>query len=124
MDTFFATNKSGKSSQGHTCCQLFVTDKSFVYVVHMKSKGGVIQAIKKIAKDIGAPEEIICNAAFGQTSNDLYKFFIYIGTNLRALEEVNMWENKAEFYIGLIKDSVRKDTTESDCPIASWGYCV
>ena len=28
MDTFFATKNKGKSSRGHTCCQLFVTDKS------------------------------------------------------------------------------------------------
>ena len=27
MDTFFATKKRGKSMQGNTCCQLFVTDK-------------------------------------------------------------------------------------------------
>eukprot|EP00957_Ditylum_brightwellii_P086395 6573677-Ditylum_brightwellii.AAC.1 len=27
MDMFFATKKAGKSSQGNSCCQLFVTDK-------------------------------------------------------------------------------------------------
>ena len=36
MDTFFATKKGGQSSRGHTCCQLFVTDKGFIYVVPMK----------------------------------------------------------------------------------------
>ena len=36
MDTFFATKKGGKSSRGHSCCQLFVTDKGFVYVVPMR----------------------------------------------------------------------------------------
>ena len=36
MDTFFATKKSKKSSRGHTCCQLFVTDCGFVYVFPMK----------------------------------------------------------------------------------------
>jgi hypothetical protein len=38
MDTFFATKKGGKSSRGHTCCQLFVTDKG---CVPMKRKGKV-----------------------------------------------------------------------------------
>ena len=33
MDDFFATRKSEKYSKGHTCCQLFVTDKGFVCVV-------------------------------------------------------------------------------------------
>ena len=27
MDTFFATSKAGKSTRGHTCCQLFVMSK-------------------------------------------------------------------------------------------------
>jgi hypothetical protein len=50
MDTFFATKKGGKSSRGHTCCQLFVTDKGFVYVVPMRRKGDVLQAMKQFAK--------------------------------------------------------------------------
>ena len=33
MDTFFATKKGGQSSRGHTCCQRFVTNKGFIYVV-------------------------------------------------------------------------------------------
>ena len=37
MDTFFSTKKAGKSSRGNTCCQLFVTDKGFVFVAPMKS---------------------------------------------------------------------------------------
>ena len=36
MDTFFATRKGGTSSRGNTCCQLFVMDKGFIYVVPMK----------------------------------------------------------------------------------------
>jgi hypothetical protein len=46
MDTFFATKKGGKSSGGHTCCQLFVIDKGFVYVVPIKRKGEVLLAMK------------------------------------------------------------------------------
>ena len=68
MDTFFATKKAGKSSRGNTCCQLFVTDKGYVYVVPMKSKIEVLQAAKQFAKEIGAPEAIICDMAGKQTS--------------------------------------------------------
>jgi hypothetical protein len=53
MDTFFATKAAGKSTRGHTCCQLFVTDKGFVYVVPMRSKGEVLAAVKQFAKEIG-----------------------------------------------------------------------
>ena len=41
MDTFFATKKGGHSSCGHTCWQLFVTDKGF------------LQVIKQFAKEMG-----------------------------------------------------------------------
>ena len=56
MDTFFATKKSGKSSCGHTCCQRFVTEKGFIYVVPMKKKSEVLLAIIEFAKGIGAPD--------------------------------------------------------------------
>jgi hypothetical protein len=124
MDTFFATKKAGKSSRGHTCCQLFVTDKGFVYVVPMKSKAEVLQAVKQFAKEIGAPEAIICDMAGEQTSHALKRFCQEIGTTLRVLEEGTPWANKAELYIGLIKEAVRKDMKESDSPLAFWDYCV
>ena len=62
-DTFFATKKGGKSTRGHTCVQLFVTDKGFVHVIPMKRKKEMFQAMKQFAKEIGAPEAIICDAA-------------------------------------------------------------
>jgi hypothetical protein len=87
MDTFFATKKAGKSSRGDSCCQLFVTDKGFVYVVPMKSKSEVLQAVKEFAKEIGAPDAIICDAASEQKSKALRKFLGEIGTTLRVLKE-------------------------------------
>ena len=102
MGTFFATKKKGKSSRGNVCCQLFVTDKGFVYVVPMKAKSEVLQAVKQFAKEIGAPEAIISDAAREQKSSDLKKFCLSIGTSLRILEKGTPWSNKAELYIGII----------------------
>ena len=88
MDTFFATKKVGKSSRGHTCCQLFVTDKGFIYVIPMKSKAEVSQAVQQFSKKmIGAPDAIICDMAGEQTSHALKRFCQEIGTTLRVLEE-------------------------------------
>ena len=55
MDTFFATKKGGRSAHRHTCCQLFVMDKGFLYVMPMRRKSEVLQAIKQFGKEIGAP---------------------------------------------------------------------
>ena len=108
MDTFYATKEKGKSSRGHTCCQLFVTDKGFVYVVPMRSKSEVLNAVKQFAREVGAPEAIISDAAGEQSSEDLKKFCQSIGTSLRHLEEGTPWSNLAELYIGIIKESVRR----------------
>jgi hypothetical protein len=124
MDTFFATKKAGKSSRGHNCCQLFVTDKGFIYVVPMKSKAEALQAVKQFAKEIGAPDALIYDKAGEQTSNELKKFCQDIGTTMRVLEEGTPWANKAELYIGLIKEAVRKDMKESNCPLVLWDYCI
>ena len=87
MDTFFATKKGGQSSRGHTCCQLFVTDKGFIYVVPMKKKSEVLLSIKQFAKEIGAPDSFVADISGEQMSSEVKKFCNDIGTTLRALEE-------------------------------------
>ena len=87
MDTFFASRKGGRSSRLHICCQLFITDKGFVYVVLMRWKLEVLQAIKQFAKEIGAPTAIIAGMAREQMSQEVRKFCNDIGTTLWALEE-------------------------------------
>jgi hypothetical protein len=124
MDTFFATKKAGKSSRGHTCCQRFVTDKGFVYVVPMKSKGEVLLAVKQFAKEVGAPDAIIADPSGEQTSQPLRKFCNEIGTTLRVLEQGTQWANRAELYIGLMKEATRKDMKDADCPLVFWDYCL
>jgi hypothetical protein len=124
MDTFFATKNASKSTRNNTCCQLFVTDKGFVYVVPLKSKANVLDAVKQFAKEVGAPDALIFDMSGEQTSINLKKFCLEIGTSLKVLEEGTPWANKAELYIGLIKEAVRKDMKESDCPLVLWDYCV
>eukprot|EP00957_Ditylum_brightwellii_P034811 2637960-Ditylum_brightwellii.AAC.1 len=51
-------------------------------------------------------------------------FCAEIGTTLRVLVEGTPWANKAELYIGLVKEAVQKDMKESNCPLALWDYCV
>ena len=124
MDTFFATKKGGCSTRGHTCCQLFVMDKGFLYVVPMRQKSEVLQVIKQFAKEIGAPTSIIADMSGEQMSNDIRKFCNDIGTTLRALEEGTPWSNKAELYIGLLKEAVRKVMHESNSLMSLWDYCM
>ena len=123
-DTFFSTKKAKKSSRGNTCCQIFVTDKGFLYVVPMKSKGLVPQAMKQFAKELGAPDAFVLDSSGEQTSQEVRQFCNNIGTALRVLEEGTPWSNRAELYIGLIKESVSKDMREADSPLVFWDYCT
>ena len=104
--------------------QLFVTDKGFLYVIPMPSKSNVPKAIKAFVKSVGAPEAIICDAARGHTSKAIKSFCNNVGTSLLILEENTLWANRAELYIGLNKESVRKDLKQSNSPLAFWDYCA
>jgi hypothetical protein len=111
MDTFFATSKARRSSRGHTCMQLFVTDKP------LRSKSQVPAALKIFAKAIGAPDAIVADCSGEQTSKETRAFLQQIGTSLQVLEKGTQWANRAELYIGLIKEAVRKDMKQSGAPI-------
>ena len=43
---------------------------------------------------------------------------------LRVLEESTQWANRAELYIGLLKEAIRKDLRTSNCPLVLWDYCA
>jgi hypothetical protein len=75
INTFFATKKAGKSSRGHICCQLFETDKGFLYMVPMKSKSEVILALTHFTIEIGAPDAIISDSASQKESQDIKRFW-------------------------------------------------
>eukprot|EP00957_Ditylum_brightwellii_P135644 10343990-Ditylum_brightwellii.AAC.1 len=90
----------------------------------MKPKRDVLLAVKQIANKVGAPDIRIYDAAREQTSQPMRKFYAEIGTTLRVLEEGTLCANKAELYIGLIKEVVQKGMKEFDCPLVLWDYCV
>ena len=74
MDTLFASKKGCQSLKGHTCCQLFVTDKRFIYLVPMKKKSEVLLPIKQFAMEIGAPDSFVADMSGEQMSSEVKKF--------------------------------------------------
>ena len=82
IDTFFPTKKDGQSSRGHTCCQLFVTDEGFIYVVPMEIKSEVLLAIKQFAKEICAHDSFAADMSGEQMPSKVKKFCNDIRTTL------------------------------------------
>jgi hypothetical protein len=97
-----------------------VIDKGYVYVVPMKRKGEVLQAMKQLANEIGAPDAFVADMPGDQMSKEVKAFCNEIGSTLRALEEGTPWANKAELCIGLLKEAVRKDMKDKDSPRVFW----
>eukprot|EP00957_Ditylum_brightwellii_P115037 8774555-Ditylum_brightwellii.AAC.1 len=83
MDSFFATKKARKSTRANTFCKLVVTDKGFVHVVPLKSKAEVLLEVKLFAKEVGALDALICDAAGEQISHPMRAFCAEIGTMLK-----------------------------------------
>ena len=101
-----ATQKGGKSSCGNTCCQLFMSDKMYLYSVLIKARQEVLDVVKRFAKEVRAPDAIICDPIADHISNKLKSFLNEIGRSLRLLEEYTPWANKAELLIGILKEAV------------------
>jgi len=75
------------------------------------------KALKQFAKEIGAPDAVICDAAGEQTSKEVKEFCNQIGTTLHVLEENTPWANRAKLYIRLIKEGIQKDMKETNCTL-------
>jgi hypothetical protein len=122
-DTFFVTKKA-KSSRGNVACQLYVSDKGYIAAYPMKSESKFLDTLKMFSKDVGAPEVLVADPAKTQKKKEVKDYCIKIGTRLRILEEATQWANRAELYIGMMKEGVRKDIRVANAPLVFWDYAV
>ena len=74
--------RRAKEVSQNTCCQLFVMDKGFLYVVPTKRKLEVMQAVNQFTKEVGAPDALVCDMASKQTSAEVKQFCNTNGTTL------------------------------------------
>jgi hypothetical protein len=80
-------------------------------------------ALKQFAKDVGAPDILVCDQHPTQKQRKVKEFRIQIGTTLKVLEAQTQWANQA-VYIGLIKEATRKDMRASGLPLVLWDFCM
>ena len=122
-DTFFV-DKRATTVEGYTCMQLFVSDKGYVAVYPMVSKGQFNDALKLFCKEVGVPERLVLDPSGEQSSRKSKQTMADLGIKAQFLEESTQWANRAELYIGLFKEQVRKDLRKSQCPLVLWNYCT
>ena len=122
-DTLFVTG-AAKSTRGNICAQLFVSDKGYVAIYPMQHQRDYFLALKQFAKDVGAPDVLVCDPHPTQKQRKVKEFCTQIGTTLKVLEAQTQWANRAELYIGLIKEATRKDMRASGSALVLWDYCM
>ena len=123
-DTFFITKNATSRPRGYTCAQIFVSDKGFVAIYPMKSKGDFLDALKLFCKEIGVPDRLVVDPSGEQTSKKVKHFSQQVSMTLRVLEESTQWANRAELYVGIFKEAIRRDLRQSNCPLVLWDYCA
>ena len=121
MYTFEVTKKE-KSWRGNQYIQLFVSDTGSMFVYPMKTKTQIVNAVKAFAKEIGVPTALVLDIEGTQTFKEFNKATKDMNCPLKFLERRKQWANLAEWYIGLLKEAVRKDTKDSDSPVRFWDY--
>ena len=88
--------------------QLFVSYKVFVKVYGMKIKAQFIQPLRLFTKEVGVPNYSILYPSGEKISVVVCAFCHKIGTTQCILEEHTQLADRAELYIGLLKEAVCK----------------
>ena len=122
-DTMFVTS-AAKSTRGYTMLQVFVSDKGFIAVYPMERKSEFHDCLQVFCKEVGVPISLVVDPSGEQTSKAVKRFCNQVGTTLRILEEHTQWANRAELYIGFLKEAIRNDLKKSNCPMVLWDYCA
>ena len=90
----------------------------------MKSESEFCDSLYMFCKEVGVPQSLVVDPLGEQTSNKMKKLCHQVGTTLMILEESTQSANRAEFYIGLYKEAIKKDMREANSPLVLWDYCV
>lgn len=124
MDTMFASSKSGATTRGNKCLQLFVTDRGFVFVCPLRTRSDMHHALRLFFKKVGVPDAIICDQGKEQIEGRSQQLMRDSGTMIRRIEPNTPWANRAERYIGMFKQGIRNTLQATNCPMRLWDYCA
>jgi hypothetical protein len=90
----------------------------------MKRQQDYVLALKQFAKDVDAPDVLVCDPHPAQTKQEVREFCTQVGTTLKVLEAETQWANRAKLYIGLMKEATRKGMHSLGSPLVLWDYCM
>ena len=77
-----------------------------------------------VLQKVVLPYSLVVDGHYAQTSNEVKRLCDQFGTTLKILEAGTPWANRAELYIGWLKEAVRKDLRASNAPMVLWDYAI
>ena len=119
-DTLFAKVKSLK---GNKCTQLFCSE-GYILVYPMSSKSEARVALQEFIKDVGIPNEMVCDGAGEQVGpkSDFIKACRRVHYKMRRTEPHSPWQNQAEGMIGETKKRWKTKMSAKNVPGRVWDY--
>ena len=90
----------------------------------MKSEKNICQSLKSTFKEIGVPSKLIVDGARAQVKGKARDLCDHSSCDVIELEKGTPASNRAERYIQILKNSSKRDMTQSDSPIVFWCYCI
>ena len=126
MDTLFASKKSGKSSRGYSCCQIFATPFGNVMGIPIIYKKGhnVTNTMKIYFKEIGVPPDLIADGARDQVQVEALRLANQSGYQIVELDKGTPDTNRAKRYIQMLNNETKLDLVDSDSLMVFWCYCM
>ena len=122
MYTFFASKKSGKSSRGYSCCQVFATPFGHSVVIPMVDNTGhnVSNAMNIYFKYIGVPPYMIAYGDREQVQGEALRLANQSVFQIVELEKGTPDTNRAGRYIQMLKNETKQDLVDSNSPMVFW----
>ena len=119
MYTFFASKKSGKSSRGYSCCQVFATPFGHSVVIPMVDNTGhnVSNAMNIYFKYIGVPPYMIAYGDREQVQGEALRLANQSVFQIVELEKGTPDINKAKHYIQKLKNETKRNLVDSNNPM-------
>ena len=77
-----------------------------------------------VCERFGPPKIFVLDLHPTQKKREVNDFCSKIGTTLKALENETQWANRAELYIGLIKEATHKDMQEMHSSLVLWDHAM
>ena len=90
----------------------------------MISRASFPKALKAFFKEEGVPPAIVADGAKEQVRGESLKLCQQVGCEIRELEQGTPYSNKAERYVGILKERVLRAMKRSKSPMKLWDFCV